>query len=89
MQNAQKIDGFLRQHPNAYYCDACLSVLTGVKPANQVNQTTRPLSLNPMFRRRDDQMCVKCGNLRKCIGYVGGTATSKQSLPATTRVPTG
>lgn len=79
MQNAQKIDSFLRQHPSAYYCDRCLSKLTGVKPANQVNQTTRPLSLNPMFSRKEDQRCANCRSLRTCIACVGGTGASTQN----------
>jgi hypothetical protein len=79
MQNVQKIDSFLRQHQSAYYCDRCLSKLTGVKPPNQVNQTTRPHSLNPIFSRKDDQECANCGSLRTCVAYIGGAGASTQN----------
>jgi hypothetical protein len=74
MENAQIIDAFLRQHCGSYYCDACLSKMTGVKPSNQVNQTTRPLSLNPAFSRKPHQICRNCGNARTSIAYVGPAA---------------
>jgi hypothetical protein len=79
MGNVQVIDAFLRQHLGCYYCDACLSKLTGVKPANQVNQTSRPLALNPAFSRKSNQKCQNCGKAKTSIAYLGPAPPATQN----------
>ena len=68
--NVQKVGKFLIERSGKYYCDKCLSELTGVTPRNQVNQITRPLALSKEYRRVDAK-CEHCRKSRTCTSYVG------------------
>jgi hypothetical protein len=64
VQRVQNIADFLVQHTGQYYCDKCISDLTGVKPPNQVNQITRGLSFHGTPYRRVEVRCSDCGKVR-------------------------
>jgi len=66
MGNAATIAEFLRARRGQWYCDRCISDLTGIRPPNQVNQTTRPLSQTAEFERRLSVQCSQGGHLRTC-----------------------
>ena len=70
MTNRDKLAAFLKQRSGAYLCDKCLSVLTGIVPATQVNQITGGLEVAGREFRRIKQGCSNCGYDRKCIAHV-------------------
>lgn len=67
--SVQKVTNFLMQHPGEYYCDKSLSELTSVRPRQQVNQITRPLSVSPEYPRVETT-CAHCGKRRTATAYV-------------------
>ena len=66
MTSAERVAEFLRMHRGWWYCDGCVSESTGVEPANQVNQVTRPLALTSDYERANSTQCYRCGQYRKC-----------------------
>ena len=69
MPNADDIKAFLLRNRGSYFCDGCLSNRTGIEPANQVNQLTRPLRGVPPYRFGDSVICSECRQERKCIRH--------------------
>ena len=67
MGNAGIFAAFLREHKGRWYCDRCLSTLTGIKPPNQVNEITRLLAQSAEFERRRSVSCSEGDHLRTCI----------------------
>ncbi len=61
MENKEKIINFIKQHKQ-FYCDDCLSELTGVSPRQQVNQICNK-NLD-IFDIREDLECYKCSKTK-------------------------
>lgn len=67
MGNAGIVAAFLREHEGRWYCDGCISILTGIWPPTQVNQITRRLAQTADFERKRSVSCSECDHLRTCI----------------------
>ncbi len=64
--NAEIIKDYLTQNAGRFFCNKCLSELTGVTLSNQVNQVTRPLRGEASWV--DSQtICSSCQQERLCI----------------------
>jgi hypothetical protein len=70
MTNRDKLAAFLKQRSGTYFCDKCLSGLTGILPPSQVNQITGGLEVARREVQRIPQACSNCGQDRKCIAHV-------------------
>ena len=67
MENLYKVVAFLKANKKTWYCDACISDDTGIKPPNQINQLTHPLeAAKSEFQRMPSTLCAKCGKNRIC-----------------------
>jgi hypothetical protein len=73
IQNVQQVSDFYKHHGGQYFCDRCVSELTGVKPPNQVNQIARPLAFSTGSPyRRVEAHCANCRKMRAATAYVAG-----------------
>jgi hypothetical protein len=70
MTNRDKLRTFLKQRSGTYFCDKCLSGLTGILPPSQVSQITGGLEVAGGKFQRIPQRCSNCGQDRKCIAHV-------------------
>jgi hypothetical protein len=68
--NATVVTTWLRSNRECYFCQACISLKTGVAPVNQVNQVVRPLGQAREWRYAPAPY-AECGRARKCIAFVG------------------
>ena len=68
--NTSKVVDWLKQNRGKYFCHACVSAGTGVKPQAQVNQIIRPLGQAKEFRYMKTT-CSQCTGDRNCVGYFG------------------
>jgi ribosomal protein S27AE len=69
-QRVQEVSSFYIQHSGRYFCDKCVSELTGVKPPNQVNQIARPLAFQGTPFRRVEATCTHCGKNRMATAHI-------------------
>lgn len=70
VQRVDQVSGFLRFRPGKYFCDKCISLLTGIEPPNQVNQLTRGLGAAGTPFHRVEAKCSNCQEKRMATAYL-------------------
>lgn len=76
MTNAERVIAFLGANKGSGFCDACISLATGVEPYDQVNQIAHALSLTKDYVRRMSD-CKRCGRTREITAMISKPLTAK------------
>jgi hypothetical protein len=66
-QRAQDVSKFLTAHAGQYFCDRCISELSGVKPPNQLR---RPAFSGTLYCHRAEAECVHCRQKRIATAFL-------------------
>ena len=68
MDNTDRVEAFLADHPGRFYCNRCLSDEILVLTIGQVSQVTRVLrDVSPY--RQGKMICARCRGDRQSVAY--------------------